>query len=327
VGLPAEGLSPRRAARLFRGPWRQRLVGPWGLGSDDTEHAVFTAQAFLAHPRDPGAFVRSLAWKLRLWLLALPAGVGLATLRATLRLWVGFSPRRSGVFSAGNGPAMRAPVLGAALCDDEPALGRYVTASTELTHRDPRARTAAMAVALATAAAVRGEAPSIELLERFRELAVPGDQEWPALLEQVAAALRAGEPAAALAARLGLQRGVTGYAYRTVPVALFVWLRHPDDFRTALGAALDLGGDTDTVGAIVGALAGARLGARALPADWLAGFVDWPRSAGLLRELARRIAAAEPGPVRYFWPALLVRNVLFLAIVLAHGTRRLLPPY
>jgi hypothetical protein len=28
-----------------------------------------------------------------------------------------------------------------------------------------------------------------------------------------------------------------------------------------------------------------------------------------------------------FWPGLLPRNLLFLAAVLAHGFRRLLPPY
>ena len=41
----------------------------------------------------------------------LPAGVGLATARACLKLWLGFSPERSGIYSAGNGPAMRSAVL------------------------------------------------------------------------------------------------------------------------------------------------------------------------------------------------------------------------
>jgi hypothetical protein len=33
------------------------------------------------------------------------------------------------------------------------------------------------------------------------------------------------------------------------------------------------------------------------------------------------------GPVRYFWPGLIVRNAVFLLAVLAHGFRRLAPPY
>jgi hypothetical protein len=71
---------------------------------------------------------------MRWWLVGLPAGIGSATLRATLKLWLGFSPSRSGVFSAGNGPAMRSPVLGTAI-DDIETLRKFVRASTRITHR------------------------------------------------------------------------------------------------------------------------------------------------------------------------------------------------
>ena len=82
---------------------------------------------------------------------------------------------------------------------------------------------------------------------------------------------------------LGLQRGVTGYAYYSVPVALYAWLRHPDDFRYALISVLDCGGDTDTVGAILGALMGARLGRRTIPPEvTLAGAMKSVPDAGLV---------------------------------------------
>jgi hypothetical protein len=38
-------------------------------------------------------------------------------------------------------------------------------------------------------------------------------------------------------------------------------------------------------------------------------------------------ASACPGPIPLFWPGLVPRNLLFLAAVLVHGFRRLLPPY
>ncbi len=60
--------------------------------------------------------------------------------------------------------------------------------------------------------------------------------------------------------------------------AVYAWLRHYGDFRATLEAALDCGGDTDTVGAIAGALAGATTGAAAIPEPWLRGIIDWPRS-------------------------------------------------
>jgi hypothetical protein len=35
----------------------------------------------------------------------------------------------------------------------------------------------------------------------------------------------------------------------------------------------------------------------------------------------------RPGPVPLFWPAVVPRNLLFLCVALAHGFRRMAPPY
>ena len=59
------------------------------------------------------------------------------------------------------------------------------------------------------------------------------------------------------AAKLGLENGVSGYVYHTVPVVTYASWRHYGDFRSTLEAVLDCGGDTDTTGAIAGALTGA----------------------------------------------------------------------
>lgn len=85
-------------------------------------------------------------------------------------------------------------------------------------------------------------------------------------------------------------------------------------------------------GGIVGALAGGTVGSGGIPADWIAGIIDWPRSIGLLRNVAFRLGQqkrdGQPlGPVRYFWPAVLPRNLLFQLVVLLNGFRRLAPPY
>ena len=121
-----------------------------------------------------------------------------------------------------------------------------------------------------------------------------------------------------------------------VPVALYAWLRRPGDVRNAVEQVIKLGGDADTTGAIVGAITGATVGASSIPLDWLDGILEWPRSVRWMRSLADRLAdrfgpegeAARPGkPLRLFWPALLLRNLIFLGVVLLHGLRRLLPPY
>ncbi|WP_406510864.1 ADP-ribosylglycohydrolase family protein [Streptomyces sp. NBC_00212] len=77
-----------------------------------------------------------------------------------------------------------------------------------------------------------------------------------------------------------------------------VWaLRTTDSFERALGAAIDLGGDTDTVAAVTGGLAGAHYGLRSIPTRWttplhvpLPGFDDRVLGAAELGVLARELS-------------------------------------
>jgi ADP-ribosylglycohydrolase len=231
---------------------------------------------------------------------------------------------------------MRSALLGVCLGDDREKLRAFVRASTRLTHTDPRAERGALLVALAAHhGAERGPAgvEPARFLAEARAL-ITDDADLDKLLSQVEEHLARQAAPADFAAALGLSRGVTGYVYHTVPVVLYAWLRRPGDFRALVEEVVALGGDADTTGAVAGALAGATLGASAIPAGWLR-LCEWPRSARWMRALAVRLADAFPGagparpaaPVRLFWPALLPRNLLFLAVVLAHAGRRLLPPY
>jgi len=337
LGLPREGLSRRRGLRIYGvGPLRHRFVFGRGMVSDDTEHTTMVAQSLLAAPDDAERFVRSLAWRLRGWLLGLPAGVGFGTLRALLKLWMGISPDRSGVRSAGNGPAMRSPIIGVCLQADTDRIARFTRMSTRLTHTDPRAEQGALAVALAASYGAR-QLPSDIDAKRFllwlREC-VEG-QELLRALTKIEEHLERESLPTVFADDLDLGKGVSGYINHTVPAALFCWLRSPNDFRRAVEDVVSLGGDTDTTGAIVGALAGATVGASRIPEEWISGLVDWPRSVHWMRRLASELAKQFPeesageshGPVGLFWPGILPRNLVFLVIVLLHGFRRMLPPY
>lgn len=306
--------------------------------SDDAEHACMVAQSLLQYPRDPKAFARSLAWKLRFWMMGLPAGVGKATALATLKLCLGVPPHRSGVNSAGNGPAMRSAILGICLRDDPEQLREFVRVSSRLTHTDPRAERGALLVAHAARYASQGEAMSHDPSAFFENLPPElseGDEELCTILGIVKECLRFQRTPGDFVHESGWTRGVTGYIYHTVPAALFCWLRYPGDFRLALEQAIALGGDTDTVGAIVGAIVGASVGAEGIPTEWLNGLVEWPRSKTWMRTVASTLAGyfAANGadqmsqPVPWFWPGQIPRNLVFLTIVLGHGFRRLLPPY
>jgi ADP-ribosylglycohydrolase len=186
-------------------------------------------------------------------------------------------------------------------------------------------------VAFAAAYATRADGPEAT---RDTLLATLGtfvaDEAFGRQFERMAASLRREDTPSAFAAAMGFEDGVSGFAPDSACAALFCWLRYPGSFREAVAAVIGLGGDTDTTGAIVGGLAGASLGTNAIPADWLAGLAEWPRTGAWLERLGMAVAAAVDDDRRctavpLFWPALPLRNVAFLAVAVAHVMRRWLP--
>jgi ADP-ribosylglycohydrolase len=303
--------------------------------SDDTEHTCMVAQALIVSGGDVQAFTKSLAWRLRLWLLALPAAVGSATLRAIVKLWLGFPGDRSGVFSAGNGPTMRSPILGVCYGHDLQRLRRLVSASTRITHTDPKAEYGAIAVALAAYLAARRPDRDITPQEYARLLqdVLPAEaRDFVGLIRQVVESVETREPTESFAEGLGLRRGVSGYVYHTVPVVLHAWLSHQADYRSAIIEIVRCGGDTDTTAAVLGGIIGARVGKTGIPDEWLDRLWEWPRTVRWMEELGRRVAqVVADGIGREVLPlplaGVFLRNMFFLLVVLGHGFRRLLPPY
>ena len=333
IGLPYEGLSKNRAEKFFgKGALRHRLLGPYGFISDDTEHACMTAQALLLAADDPDRFARHLAWRLRGWFLTLPGGMGLATGRACIRLLLGFPPGKSGVDSAGNGPAMRAPIIGVFFADTPASIPAFVRAATRLTHTDPKAEEGALVIALAAAIAARKTGQQ-DCADAFFASVLPAVQgeELRHDLQTVQQAFAERRNVAETAQRFGLNKGISGYINHTVPIVIHAWLHHYGDYRATVESLVGLGGDTDTAGAIAGALAGSVCRREDIPAPWLEGVIEWPVSIRWMSELARALARRKAGePCRsppFFWPALPLRNLFFLVIVLLHGFRRLFPPY
>ncbi len=334
LGLACEGLSNRRQQRWYPDLDGYHLLFGKGLCSDDTEHTCMVAQSILVSGGNAEAFERDFAWRLRWWFAGLPAGIGFATLRSILKLWL-FVPRRfRGVHSAGNGPAMRSALLGVCFSDDEARMAKLVGISTRLTHLDPKAECGAMAMSLAARCSMRGESFEHFLADLRRLTAGQGAaaSELLGLAEHVRESVHAGQATSAFAAGIGCTTGVTGYMYHSVPAVLHAWLSHPRDYDAAVKAIIRCGGDSDTTAAMVGAIVGAGVGRDGIPPRWLDGLVEWPRTVPWMEQLARSASIAararRPQAARPLSIAgLCLRNAGFMVIVLAHGLRRLFPPY
>lgn len=312
LGLPMEGMAGAAVRRRFPRIEGFALLGSTGYCSDDTEQSALVAQSLARHPRDRDAAVRAFRRALLGWFLRLPWGIGLGTLRACVRIVLGF--RRSGVRSAGNGAAMRAAIVGAMKRERSERVA-WSDAFAEVTHVDARAVQGARFVAELAGQLVHGahagddaaagsalevvdQAELRSALVRARELAARG----------------AGIEAAAT------ELGTTGFVVHSAPLALFCFLRCGSDPMRAMALAIHAGGDTDTHAAIVGAWLGARHGLRGLPAPLLARLQGGPFGRAHLEALARSLHQRTPPP-RYAALLAFARNLALYPVVLAHALR------
>ena len=337
LGLPMEGMSKRRQGRIYPEIRGYHLLFGKGMVSDDTEHTCIVAGALISSAGEARLFTQHLKWLMKKWLIALPAGVGLATLRSLLKLWIGFSAQKSGVFSAGNGPAMRCAIIGVCFGDNRNRLKELVRISTRITHTDPKAEYGSLAVALAAFMASRHEDEPSSFLQILGSVLGEGAlddsaEEFLGLISRAVDSTKEGHSTETFAARLGLEKGISGYIYHTVPVLIHAWFRHPRDLKPALLEAIKCGGDTDTVAAILGGIVGAAVGKEGIPQEMRSNLRDWPLTLQYLESLGEKLyeVVSEGNPQNA--PSIpfigsLLRNLFFMCIVLIHGFRRLLPPY
>ena len=278
LGLPAEGLSPRRRRRLFPGPWRHRWC--WAVDCRATTPSMPSSLCSrcwnvpTTRPRFSGDWP-GLTW----WFASLPAGIRRATARACIKLWLGFPPTRSGVFSAGNGPAMAQPRDRRVFSRRSRRTGAIRAGIDAIdAHRSESgdSRTCRCAVARWAVEHQPHEPPQpAAIVSMLAELA-PEDRDWQAWIGRVPIALAADKSVVEFAAALGLDRGVTGYIYHTVPIAAYAWLRHYGDFRAMLEACARLRRRYRHRWSDRGGLGGATVGGRGIPPELLEGIVDWP---------------------------------------------------
>lgn len=294
LGAPFEfGPAGVYTARFPDGVGTMCGGGGWdpGEATDDTQMAVLVAESLLERG---GLDLPDMFGRFRRWAAGGPKDIGLQTedvltsgeewdLAAALHFQVNGR-------AAGNGSLMRA--------------------ATSAVYFAARGRTATMDAARRIAALTHGDRAAWEGTAVLHEL--------------IRVALDGGDPLSAVQDTLAGVHGdhrerwagvlapgwhpeaateFNGAVWPCLGAALWA-LRTTDSYENALAAAVDVGGDTDTVAAVTGALAGAVYGFGAIPARWteplhvpLPGYGDRVlRTPGLV-DLARRLDGASPRAV------------------------------
>ena len=296
LGMPTQAMSPEqiravygRITGLVDGDASQPYAPgmPAGSVTDDTEQALLVA-SLLVRGRGSssgrvalGAVEFShalLAWEdsmIRRGSLDL---LGPSTKAALERVRAGEDPLTVGGAGTTNGAAMRVTPIGIAMPTDDPeAFADAVWSSCQVTHATRQGFQSAALVAAAVSLGIdtaRSTSPNLRgLLWKAVTYvdSLPERGAWTPDPDVVAATRRAmqlaANPALSSLECLVEQVGTSVASAQAIPMAFALLARDPSP--QALLDAANLGGDTDTIGAIAGAILGAALGVEVLPTDSL----------------------------------------------------------
>ena len=323
LGMPTQAMSPEqiravygRITGLVDGDASQPYAPgmPAGSTTDDTEQALLIA-SLLVRGRgtssgrvalDAGEFAHALlAWEDSMIQRGSLDLLGPSTKAALERVRAGEDPLTVGGAGTTNGAAMRVTPIGIAMPTVDPeAFADAVWSSCQVTHATRQGFQSAALVAAAVSFGIdAARSPSLDLRSLLWKAlsyvdSLPERGAWTPDPDVVAATRRAmqlvANPASSSLECLVEQVGTSVASAQAIPMAFALLARDPSP--QALLDAANIGGDTDTIGAIAGAILGAALGfevfvGRGLAQVELASHLDLPSVALELLELR---AAHEP---------------------------------
>ena len=323
LGMPTQAMSPEQIRAVYgtitglvdadaSQPYAPGM--PAGSVTDDTEQALLVA-SLLVRGRgtssgrvalDAGEFAHALlAWEDSMIERGSLDLLGPSTKAALERVRAGEDPLTVGGAGTTNGAAMRVTPIGIAMSTADPeAFADAVWSTCQVTHATRQGFHSAALVAAAVSMgidAARSTTPDLRSL-LWKALtfvdSLPERGAWTPDPDVVAATRRAmqlvANPASSSLECLVEQVGTSVASAQAIPMAFALLARDPSP--QALLDAANIGGDTDTIGAIAGAILGAVLGfevfvGRGLAQVELASHLDLPSVALELLELR---AAHEP---------------------------------
>ena len=298
LGMPTQAMSPEqiravygRITGLVDGDASQPYAPgmPAGSVTDDTEQALLVASLLIRGRGSSSGRVALNAVEFAHALLAWEDSMiergsldllGPSTKAALERVRAGEDPLTVGGEGTTNGAAMRVTPIGIAVSTEDPeAFAEAVWSSCRVTHATRQGFQSAALVAAAVSMGIDAQR-TFTFPEDVRSLlwkaltyveSLPARGAWTPEPDVVAATRRAmqlaANPASSSLECLVEQVGTSVASAHAIPMAFALLARDPSP-RALLDAA-NLGGDTDTIGAIAGAILGAAFGVEVLPADSL----------------------------------------------------------
>ncbi len=287
LGMPTQAMSPEqiravygRITGLVDGDASQPYAPgmPAGSVTDDTEQALLVA-SLLVRGRgsssgrvalDAGEFAHALlAWEDSMIERGSLDLLGPSTKAALERVRAGEDPLSVGGAGTTNGAAMRVTPIGIAISTADPeAFADAVWSSCQVTHATRQGFQSAALVAAAVSMGIDTPRSAASDMTALLWKAVsyvdslPERGAWTPDPDVVAATRRAmqlvANPASSSLECLVEQVGTSVASAQAIPMAFALLARDPSP--QALLDAANLGGDTDTIGAIAGAILGAALG-------------------------------------------------------------------
>lgn len=290
LGMPTQALSPQqiravygRVTGLVDADTSQPYAPGMAAGSvtDDTEQALLVASLLVAGrgssarvTLDAHEFAHALlAWEDSMIERGSLDLLGPSTKAALERVRGGEDPLAVGGEGTTNGAAMRVTPIGIAVSTADPeAFADAVWSSCRVTHATRQGFQSAALVAAAVSLGIdsaRSTAPDLRALlwkaVTFVD-SLPARGAWTPDPGVIAATRRAMQlsinPASSSLECLAQQVGTSVASAHSIPMAFALLARDPSP--QALLDAANLGGDTDTIGAIAGAILGAALGVEVL---------------------------------------------------------------
>ena len=287
LGMPTQAMSPAQIRAVYG-----RIAGlvdadasqpyapgmPAGSVTDDTEQALLIASLLVrgrgsssGHAAlDAGEFAHALlAWEDSMIARGSLDLLGPSTKAALERVRAGEDPLSVGGAGTTNGAAMRVTPVGIAVSTADPqAFAESVWSSCQVTHATRQGFQSAALVAAAVSLGIDAASSSASDVRALLWEAVsyvdslPERGAWAPDPDVVAATRRALElastPPSPSPESLAEQIGSSVASAQAIPMAFALLARDPSP-RALLDAA-NLGGDTDTIGAIAGAILGAAAG-------------------------------------------------------------------